>query len=117
MSAQLEELTEQLSFEGMPIQSTKLGASISDVDCRMNGEPLALSWGDRVTITCELEVSDISFGEKRKFTLDDDGRTTGSIGVGPRTRKHGGTLVPGTAIITAVQRRESEEDRARRLTR
>lgn len=117
MSAQLEDVTEQLSFEGMPIQSTRLGASISDVDCRMNGEPLALSWGDRVTITCELEVDDIDFKEKRKFTISDDGRVTSSAGVGDRVRKHGAQLVPGTAVITAVQRRETESERNQRMTR
>jgi hypothetical protein len=117
VSAQLEDVTEQMSFEGMPIQSTRLGATISDIDCRIDGEPLALSFGDRVTITCEVEIDDIGFKEKRKFTIDETGRTTGSVGVGSRTRKHGGTLVPGTATITSVTRRESDEDRVRRLTR
>jgi hypothetical protein len=111
MSAQLEERIEQLAFEGLAVNAVRLSASLPDMDCRYDDEALELRMGDRVSIVCEVEVTDVHFSEKRK---DVEGR---SIGVGPVTRKHGATLVPGSASITSVQRRESEDERARRMTR
>jgi hypothetical protein len=117
MSAQLEDVTEQLSFEGMPLQAFRLSASISDMDCRYKDEPLILRHGDKVTIQAEVEMVDLHVPWKRKQMVDGDGRSTRSVGIGPMTRKHIMELVPGTAIITNVERRESEEDRVRRMTR
>ena len=113
MSVQLEEpqVIEQLAFEGLQVNSVRFSSSLSDIDCRFQDEPLALKPGDRITVMSEHIVTDVVHGEKLQ---DVDGKV---VGIGPLTRKHQGKLVAGSAIVTAVQRRETEEDRVRRLTR
>jgi hypothetical protein len=113
VSAQLEDLTEQLSFEGLTVNAVRFSSNIPDMDCRRQDEdgPEVLNIGDRVGVYSEHIITGVLHGEKLQ---DVDGR---SVGVGPLTRKHIGKAIPGTAILQSVQRRESEEDRVRRMTR
>lgn len=116
MSAQPEEMgdgEQGLLFEGFHVNAVTFSASISGLEVDVEELGFVPTLGDRIVADhVEFIINDVAHGGGKFRDVDNKTVGTGSI-----VRKLGGDFVKGTGTARSSQRRESEEDRIRRLTR